>query len=377
MRGLPLASGPLLLLLFLAGGCGKDEAPTCKVTPPTTWTAPQWAANTAEALALRGRLDALVGTGGMRDMETGALPLGGVADLNALYNAGAPSLASITGAAFAPVVSDAFDEFVGLVAAGAQDLVDAGGKWAGGAAGGRFGTSNRGMNKGGIEIRQVLDKGLYGGGAFYAYALQRTAGSIDEASIDSLAAIWGSNASLDPNGRQDAANYSYAQGFHGRIRDALIAAKAYAADAACTAQRDDALRSFFAGWEAAMFARAVFYANFAVTELASATGDDDIADALHELSEGLVLALSFRGVAAPGAGPLQARPRVSTDAQIEAMLTSLGLNVADLSASTTGSLAVDTPSAFAAKVVELETVVKSIFSLTDADIAAIRQPTAG
>ncbi|MCZ7686572.1 MAG: hypothetical protein M5U28_50625 [Sandaracinaceae bacterium] len=194
-----------------------------------------------------------------------------------------------------------FEEFVEVVAAGPQDLVDESGAFVPGAAGGIFGSDNRGINEGGIEVRQLVDKGLFGGAALYSYALGLTEGDIDPATVEAIGAAWGTNAALDPEMRTDSANYSRAMGYHAPMVESLVAAHAYAADEACVAERDEAIRTFFRTWELSMFARFVYYANVAAVGLAAVGADDDVAGALHELSEG-------SGSRSASAGSLRRRP---------------------------------------------------------------------
>jgi hypothetical protein len=352
-----------------------ESGSACNVSPPDAWAAPDWSANTTDALALRASLDDLVGT--MRMAEEGMVVIEDVAELEALFDAGAPSVASITNAGYLPVVQGSFTEFVDVVAAGEQDLIDDGGQWTPGPAGGIFGTSFRGINEGGLEVRQLVDKGLFAGGGLYRQAVLLASGPIDEATIDALAALWGANEALDPEGEiTDSANYTYQMGFHGEVAASLIAAKAYAGDAACEAERDEAIRTFFRTWELAMLARFVHYANVASAAIELATMDDDFAGALHELGEGLGLALGFYGLEDPDAGPLAGQARVVTDAQLDAIAQAMRIETSALGTSTTGEF-VQSYLDFVDAVAEAEGVVAEAYGLTDADLAAFREPTPG
>jgi hypothetical protein len=351
-----------------------DSSTACSVTPPA-WSAPAFADNATVALGLRAQLDAL--TALMRSAEQQPpITVDEVSDLTALYEAGDPSLAMTASSSFDTIIDDVFADFVDLSVAGPQDLIDDQGKWTPGASGGIFGTGQRGLNVGGIEVRQLADKGLFGGGALYQYALGLTTGTIDESTIDSFAAAWGSNQTLDTEGRTDAADYAFRMGFHADMATALTDAKAYAADDECMAERDAAIVRFFRLWEQSLLARTVFYGNAAASEMAIAQNDSDLADALHELSEGLGLAVGFRGVADPASGPLAGAGRVITDAQIEAIMTALGVDITDLSASTTG-LFVEAPGTLDAGVVTVEGEVSDAYELSPSDIASYRTPTEG
>lgn len=363
-------------ILGVCAGCGEPSSGVCTVEPPATWEAPDFETNAATALALRAQLDALAGDATMRGAETGAVTVDAVDDLTGPFGAGDPSLESVTTSFFRGVIADVFEEFVEVVAAGPQDLVDESGAFVPGAAGGIFGSDDRGINEGGIEVRQLVDKGLFGGAALYSYALGLTEGDIEPASVEAIGAAWGTNAALDPDLRTDSANYSHAMGYHAPMVESLVAAHAYAADEACVAERDEAIRTFFRTWELSMFARFVYYANVAAVGLAAVGADDDVAGALHELSEGLGLALGFRGVATPSSGPLAGGGRVVTDAQIDAMMDALGVRPDDLGASTTGEYVAD-PTSLGDAVLEVESIAAEALDLEPAEVEAWRSPTAG
>jgi hypothetical protein len=384
-----------VLLTTALAGCGDDKTPdnnptpdapvtpdspaaTCEVTPGA-WAAPNFATNAAETLALRAQIDLLTGNPTMRGAETGTVVVD-IDDLNAVYDAGTPVLSSKVHTAFNTVVDDSFAEFVPAVAAGVQDLVVEPQGWTPGANGALFAATRKAaFNVGGIEVRQIVDKGLFAGGALYPHALSLTEGTITGATIDSLAAAWGSSETLETTVVTDSANYTFQMGFHGQVAAALTDAKAYAASADCTAERDEAIVRFFRTWEKAMFARAVFYANKGDDGLAAAAagnaGDDARATALHEFAEGMGLAAGFRGMPDPATGPLAGAGRVTTDADIDAMLGAVGVNLTDLAASTVGDFVADGTGAFRTGVTTLETRVKTVFALTDADITAFRAPT--
>lgn len=382
------------LVLTLAAACGDDDDPpgssmadastdpdadvdpaSCQVTPGA-WSAPQFADNAADALALRAQLDALGAL--MRGAEQETMTVDDVADLIALYEAGSPTLAATVHVGLDPVVDEVFAEFVALIAAGVQDPIDGNDDWTPAADGGIVGTSTRGMNAGGLEVRQLVDKGTFGG-VFYRYAVSLTEGEITPATIDAIAGAWGSNATLDTTMgvRTDAANYSFAMGFHGVMGEALADAKAYAADENCTEERDAALVTFFRNWEQSMVARTLFYANVCAEDFSTAVaGDDNTRIAgLHELSEGTGLTLGFRGMPAVTAGPMIGAGRVITDTQIDAMMAALGIDLADLNASTSGD-GMEDPATFAAGVVMAETTSMTVFGWTSEQITGFRDPPA-
>lgn len=371
-----LLTAALVGLTACGNGGGGNNNARCSVVP-TTWSAPAWAANADEALALRAQLDSLVGASAMRGGEQGTVVIGSVSQLVALYEAGIPSLADVTTPAYDAVVADSFDGFLALLAAGPGDPIDDAGLWMPGTNGGIFGNSMRGIDAGGLELRQVVDKGLFGGAALYNYALDLTEGTISEGTIDALAAAWGANDALNPAGSlTDSASYSYQMGFHAEIATALIDAKAFAADSECVTERDLAIHDFFRSWEQSLLARLIYYANQASSSVAGATIDNDHIEALHLLAEGVGLALGFQGVPNPTSGPLEGDAVAITDADLDAIMDALGVDSTDLNASTTG-LFVENPAAFAAAVTAVEQIVARVYSLSAAEIASYRTPVAG
>jgi hypothetical protein len=348
------------------------------------WAAPDFEANAAGGLALRTQLADLAGGEGIiASAELEVEIIEDVAQLTTPFEEGDPSLASVTPPGYAAVIENAFADFVALAGAGPQDLINPQGEWQPGAVGGLFapGKDVRGVNAGGLEIRQLVDKGLFGA-AFYNYALGLTEGAITPATIDDIAAAWGSNEALGTGEDEldDSAGYAFEMGFHAAMAEALTAAKTYAADESCAAELEESLVTFFRAWEQSMVARTIYYANAASGILAEAPpgadGDVEKLDALHELAEGIGLTLGFLGLEDPASGPLAGAGRLLTDEDIEAMMISLGVDVADLNASTTGTFVAD-PAAIATGVEEFEGTATLVFDLSEADLESYRTPTEG
>jgi hypothetical protein len=353
------------------------ETPVCKADPTTPWAAPDWETTAAASLALRAQLDTLTGDPTMRGAETGAVVVD-AAVLDAAWTAGDPSLADVAHAGFAPIAADSLEEFLEVIEAGDQDLMNAMlTAWEPGEAGGIWGDANRGINEGGLEVRQIVDKGGFSGGLMYAYAIGLTTGEIDAGTIDAIAAAWGANDLLDPMGMlTDSANYSYQMGFHADMAAALTAAKAYAEDEACGAERDEAIVTFFRLWEQSMLARLVFYGNRGAGKLLTAADQTGFADVLHDVGEGAGVAIGFHGLPDPSEGPLGGAARTITDADLEAALGALGIDPTDLGLSTTGELLESLPS-YEAAVEEMEGVVMDAYGIDAATLQSYRMPTPG
>lgn len=347
-------------------GCNSADA----------WAAPDWESNAAEALALRAQLDTLVGDATMRGAETGEVTLADRAALSDLWD-GDPSLLAVANPGYVSVVDGSFDEFMTVLAAGDQSLVDEDGLWSPGPDGGLWGDDARGINEGGLEVRQLVDKGGYSGGILYSYALGLTEGEIDAATIDAIAAAWGSNEALDPNGDlTDAAGYSHDMGLFAEMAKALADAKVFADQAECTAERDEALVLFFNRWEQAMYARMVFYGNRAEGNLLAATNETELAGVLRDLAEGIGVAAGFIGLPDPASGPLAGQGRIITDEQIGRAMAAFGVDLTDLGASTTGTFVESLPNLEAA-VEGAEGVVMEVYGVDAATIATYAMPTPG
>jgi hypothetical protein len=355
------------LVAGLTTACGES----CPVAED--WDAPDWDTNAAESLALRGQLDTL-GTA-LRETEQGTRTLDAAA-LTAAWEAGSPSLLDVTSPGYQPIVDDALAEFGELAAVGPTDLVDDTGAWTPGAAGGTFGSSTRGINEGGIEVRQMIDKGVFGGAGLYNYAAGLTAGDVHAETVEAIAAAFGAESGLSAEEEiTDSANYANSMGYFDDVAVQLTIAHGHAENHDCEADRDAALVAAFRTWELAMYARFVFYANEALAAVTAEVTDESVATAIHELSEGLGLAAGFYGLTAPASGPLAAAPRVVTDAAIERMMTAMGVDLDDLGASSTGELIVD-PTALETGVREVEAAVAEAFGLTQAEVEAFRVETA-
>jgi hypothetical protein len=346
----------------------------CAITPDGAWSAPAFEDHAAEALALRAALDAF--SAEMRAAEQDGIPTQNVDAWRAALEAGSPSAGSAVSVAWRPVLDAALVVFAEADAAGATAVVD-GGVWVMPSAGGVSGTEARLLSAGGIEPRQIFDKGLVAGGGLYAWALAQTADGIDDADFDAIAAAFGVDAAFDPEGtRTDASNYTYAMGQYGAVRDGLARARAFHGSAECEAERDAALRSAFEAWEFGMVLRGYFYADLARDLLAASSDEDTVVASLHELSEGIAMIAGFRGAGGPGAGPFADGVRRLNDPAIDAILDAMGVELTDLQGSSTAEILLD-PTRRDAMVTAVEAALADGYGLTPAQIQAFLAPTPG
>jgi hypothetical protein len=72
----------------------------------------------------------------MRGAEEETMTVDEVSDLESLYEAGTPSVASLVNTSVAPIIDDVFSDFVALAITGVIDPIGAGGEWEPGSVGG-------------------------------------------------------------------------------------------------------------------------------------------------------------------------------------------------------------------------------------------------
>lgn len=309
----------LVLPLALLMACGDTEEVACELELPAAYPAADFATSAAEELALRQRLSTF--TQPMKDAEADLAVKPAATELQAGFAAGEPSLASVTSTYYAGVIS-------GLVQAFAAS---AGETWAPAdpppATGGKFGSYIFAAD--GRDIRQHVEKGLFGA-AFYNRAAQLAAsGDASPATVDRIVALFGSSPEFPAHAEEPAtpdvlaAVYTKrrsapgdAQALYPTIRDALIEARTAAAQGPdCDVEREQALQRALQAWEKALFATVIYYAADASAKLQKAEPTEaDVSSALHGLGEAAGFVHGFRQLA---------QPRLITDAAIDELLVHL------------------------------------------------------
>ncbi|MDP3232486.1 MAG: hypothetical protein Q8N26_06900 [Myxococcales bacterium] len=317
---LPVAAcGPMDMRLDGGGGAGGGST-GCTVTLTGAYPDAGFATNAAAEISLLGKLNAL--NAPMRAAELDAGFTVTRMQLDELFSAGTPSLSSLTAAGFQPVVQETFTAF----------LASQGRVWtpmdppmSGGIYG--SGTSQWIYSERGVDLRQVIDKGLYGA-LFYGEAVKRMPTATTPESIDQLLALYGATPNFPQNdttapGRDELmAKYAKRrtpQGMTGQyttMRDAFVRARLAAGSASCTAERTAALETIKSEWEEMLAATVVFYVNSAATKLQDPMADvAKKSSAMHDLGEGASFFLGLKAVP-------QANRRI-TDAQIDQVLTAM------------------------------------------------------
>jgi hypothetical protein len=359
-----------LALLALAGGCQETRpaaidaavsAGPCAPSDPDSYPSERYLDNALIELGLRAAHDAFMLPMRAAGADVAMKPT--AMQLRALYQAGPPSVKSITTPAFAAQV----EEWLALFEA------SAGQPWMPAdpppATGGKLGTDI--FSRDGLDIRQAIDKGLFAA-AFYNHAATLMGGAVTPATIDRILAIFGSHPSFSTGdggaATADVWSAVYARrrtdprapspGIYLRIKRNLIAARAAAAaGGACATELQGALRAVREDWEQALLATTLFYASDARTKL----GQANAAAALHSLGEGLGFAYGFRMM------PVDRR-RIS-DGQIDEILALLGIPPGG--PVTLYKFATDTT----AQVSRLDgaiTKIQAVYGFSDAEVASFQ-----
>ncbi len=292
------------------GGCG--------LTLPATYESPAYEKAAAAELTVRAQFKAFTDPMKAADLDLTVQPT--AAQLTALFDAGSPSLRAITTPYYAPKVETSIGVFVGA----------AGKTWAPvdppSGPGGQYGKYL--FTATGTDIRQSIEKGLFGA-ALYNHAFALMKGTITEATIDSLVAIYGAHPSFPQDDKAmthpDTLVAQYAKrrnkpgadGPYQTIKKSLITAKAAAfAGASCDGERDAALATFRQEWEKVIFSTVIFYLNDASLKLSTEPATTDtVSGGLHGYGEVVSFVHGYRGVPQEG--------KKITDAQIDELLAAI------------------------------------------------------
>lgn len=312
------------------GGAGGTGGSGCVLASDAVYDGAAFDTNAAETLALRAQAGALNSAMVAAEADLAVKPT--LAELTALYEAGTPSVKSITTPGYDAV----------LLARLADFEAAAGNVWAPAAQpsgpGGKFG--NYIFTATGTDLRQSVEKGLFGA-AWYSHSLGLAKAGIDAASLDRLLAAYGAHPSFpgdsaamtnpdklvaqyaerrSPKDPADASKPLDPQkpGPYFRIKAQFVRAQqAIQAGAACDAERDDAVTQILAGSERVLFSTVIFYLNDAALKLTKEGATEaELASGLHGYGESVSFMHGFRGLPADG--------RTITDAEIDELLGLVG-----------------------------------------------------
>jgi hypothetical protein len=316
----------LVLVLCVTGCGGMPITPTvdaggCDIAADAVYPAEGFEQNTVAERSLLARLNAL--SAPMRAAELDAGVTTDRATLDGLWAAGNPSLASMTPSAYQPIVDEALTLFL---AAQGQVWVPANPPTGRGGLYGEAATSWI-FSERGVDLRQVIDKGLYGA-LFFREARQRLPSATTPESIDQLVALFGAHPSFPANDGsiqpRDELMARYAKrrtlmgvGPYPRLKAAFTRARlAAAAGVVCNAEREAALSVISDEWEKTLVSTAIFYMNSAAARLQSPMPSlATRAQAMHDVGEGAAFLMGLKAV------PVSAR-RID-DATLDRVLATL------------------------------------------------------
>lgn len=293
----------VLLAIILLTAC--NDEPEANLNVPDTYESPDYESNVTFERTLRSELSTMVSAANA--VEANALA-GNFNSGSITYPA---NLQGVTNSTYAALIQNWLGEIVQAANSGqAFDLENAPS-----GQGGLLGT--RLLDENGIELEQLLDKGLYGA-AFYNQALAIVnSDNLTQASIDRLVEIFGAHPSFPgddtapENPDKFAANYAQRRsnnvnktGLYYDIKKNLITAREAIGEGAFYDQvRDAALDAFLLNWEKANFATIIYYCNDAKNKIVNANNESDITarsfllgDALHSYSEAVGFVYGWLGL---------------------------------------------------------------------------------
>lgn len=296
--------------------CKEDEGdktfPALEV--PTSYESASYESNASTELAVRSGLSALSST--MKAGRGGATVT--EIDLNTGFSGGTPSLRGITTSYYAGKMPNWFAELA-KASGGTFDPAEAPN-----GDGGVYGSYL--FDENGLEIEQVVEKGLFGA-ALYNHALTVIkGGNLTAADIDKLVAIFGAHPSFPNSDKAEqnkdvfAAKYAARRdkndgnGLYTAIKTNLITAKAAIEKGEDYNQdRDKALSDFRYNWEKSNMATVINYLLATSSKLSQTSATDaDKSSALHAYSEAVGFLHGWRGISASD--------KAITDAEIDQIL---------------------------------------------------------
>lgn len=306
---------------------GDEDARTtlsCGSTVPTTYDSTGFTTNAAVELALKTSFGALEAK--MEEAEGTSVATVTTGDLTAIYAQGTPSLRAVS-TSNAQTLVDSYLTQYGDAVGKTWTPQDADNDAGAAATGGKY-MSTFHFSATGVDISETIATVLLSG-ALYNHALGIASAPLTPASVDRLLAMFGASPSLANRTDADAGelgdelvaeyasrrdNDNAATGPYRKIKQALLTLKvAVPAGEKCKKEVDDAVATYFAEWEKASLATAIYYLNAAVT---NATAGNKNPQALRGFGEALGFILGWKGI--------PQEKRKITDAQVDALLEKVG-----------------------------------------------------
>lgn len=287
----PLAYTLVLSLLLLLGCNKDDEDPITEnkgYTLPAAYAFDGFAANTSEATAQTAALASMVTE--MNKGKTNGTTVS-ASTLNTAFNSGTISLYAIT----VPYYRDSVELWIDRMAAASGNTFDPG--TVPGGTGGELG--GRLFDRYGVELHELIDKGMYVASFYYRAAFEHLSGSISAEDIDRAFVYYGADVNF-PNNNTDARMAKYAArrdnaGFYTNLKTQFLTARlaAAAGDHTTTSAAATQIKLL---WEKAIAATAINYLYDTSNKLAAATTDSQRAAAWHSWAEGAGFLSGLRAV---------------------------------------------------------------------------------
>lgn len=350
------------LLLTLVIGC-KKPAEKDPLNVPSVYDGTNFAANTATENAVLTQLIALTD-----EAKKGRTAANSVAssELLSLYEAGNPSLSSVTSNYYKGILTQSGGWFDVLAAASGKTW-NPGDATNGGVYGGYL------FNGKGVEPEQIIEKGLFQA-ALYNHAVNLTNGALDATTADKLVAIFGAKPAFANSGSTNVAvenrdravaNYGARRdkndgnGLYTQIKTAFITLQAaIKAGSDYNEERDKAIADIQLLWEKIIAGTVINYCHSPIEKLSATNPTDaDKAAALHAIGEGIGFIHGFKTI--------NTGKRKITDAQIDEILTLF--NAPASGEANTYRFATE-PTAELNKLQEVITKLKGIYGFSDAEI---------
>lgn len=308
----------LLAAVSLLSACKDEQTPTPSLNIPETYNGSSFTTDAASELALRGRLNALVDEAkrGRDAANTVELTV-----LENLYTAGTPSVQASANSYFRGRLEGANGWLAELAKASGNTYTPGSPTGEGGAFGGYL------FDENGLELEQLLEKGLFGAMSFYQ--ADQVLRNPSVANLHKALALYGAHPNFPntPTASKtefpDAHMANYAarrsdindtNSLYNRVKKAFITAQtAIEQGDQFNNERDAALADIRLNWEKVNAATIINYCHSVISTMSNtAPTDAQKASALHAYGEAVGFMHGWRN--------LPADSKRITDAQIDEVL---------------------------------------------------------
>ncbi|MBV6652301.1 MAG: hypothetical protein KI786_01005 [Mameliella sp.] len=365
MKNLTLLTLIMASAMFFVA-CDNDDDEKSPLVIPAAYNGANFGTNASVEGEVRAQLSAFVSK-----IKEGRDPNVTVSadDLSSLFTSGSPSIESITTSYYAGLVNEWISE---LSKASGSTYTIGNPTGEGGVVGDYL------FDENGLELEQMLDKGLYGA-AMYNHAINLIeAGNLTTATVDRLVQIFGAhpdfpnsnNGSSVENPDKFLANYTArrdkadGQGLYTQMKTAFITLQAaIEAGDQYNEERDQALEDLIDTWEKANAATVINYCHQTLSKL-SATNltDEQIGSGLHSYAEAVGFLHGWRTI--------PSNYKLITDGEIEHLLEKLN---APYDGTPTSYLLVTQAATELPKVQAVIDDLQEIYNFTDQEIEDFKE----